>query len=54
VKLVLVLGRRDAIRKALGVTVWILDEVYETGRKCAADFKQNMKLIFDDHLPKWN
>ena len=38
----------------LGVTVRILDKVYETGRKYAADFKQNMQIIFDDHLPKWN
>jgi hypothetical protein len=38
----------------LGVTVRILDKVYETGRKYATDFKQNMKIIFDDHLPKWN
>jgi len=37
-----------------GVTVRILDKVYETGRKDAADVKQNMKIIFDDHLPKWN
>lgn len=38
----------------LGVTVRILDKVYETGRKYAADFKQNMQIIFDDYLPKWN
>jgi hypothetical protein len=22
--------------------------------KYAADFKHNMKIVFDDHLPKWN
>jgi hypothetical protein len=38
----------------LGMTVQILDKVYETGHKYAANFKQNMKIIFDDHLPKWN
>jgi hypothetical protein len=38
----------------LRVTVRILDKVYQTGRKYAADFKQNMKILFDDHLPKWN
>jgi hypothetical protein len=37
-----------------GVTGRIWDQVYETGRKCAADVKQTMKSIFDDHLPKWN
>ena len=45
---------RTKTAKGLGVTVRILDKVYETGRKYAADFKQNMKIIFDDHLPKWN
>jgi hypothetical protein len=38
----------------LRVTVRILDKGYQTGRKYAADFKQNMKIVFDDHLPKWN
>jgi hypothetical protein len=38
----------------LGVTVRILDNVYAAGRKYAADFKDNMKIIFDDFLPKWN
>jgi hypothetical protein len=45
---------RTKTTAGLGVTVRILDKVYETGRKYAADFKQNMKIIFDDHLPKWN
>ena len=38
----------------LRVTVSILHKVYETGRKYAADFKANMKILFDDHLSKWN
>src|SRR5207302_3819241 len=38
----------------LRVTVRRLDKVYQAGRKYAADFKQNMKILFDDHLPKWN
>ena len=45
---------RTKTTTGLGVTVRILDKVYETGRKYAADFKQNMKIIFDDYLPKWN
>jgi hypothetical protein len=40
--------------KGLKVTVSILDKVYETGRKCAADFKTNMKIVFDKVLSKWN
>ena len=38
----------------LRVTVRLLDTVYETGRKYTAGFKHNMKIVFDDHLPKWN
>jgi len=38
----------------LRVTVRTMDKVYQTGRKYAADFKQNMQILFDDHLPKWN
>lgn len=38
----------------LSVTVDVLDKVYETGRKVAADFKQTMRIMFDDVLPKWN
>ena len=34
--------------------VRILDKVYETGRKCAAGFKESMKIAFDKILPKWN
>ncbi|MGZ3357649.1 MAG: ISAzo13 family transposase [Isosphaeraceae bacterium] len=38
----------------LRVAVRILEKVYETGRKCAAEFKKNMKILFDAVLPKWN
>ena len=40
--------------RGLRVTVGLLEKVYATGRKCAADFKATMKIVFDDHLPKWN
>jgi hypothetical protein len=40
--------------KGLRVTVNIIDKVYETGRKAAADFKENMTIKFDKFLPKWN
>jgi hypothetical protein len=45
---------RTKTTTGLRVTVGILDKVYATGRKYAKDFKQTMKLLFDDHLPKWN
>jgi len=38
----------------LKVEVSILEKVYETGRKCAAGFKESMKIAFDKLLPKWN
>src|SRR5271157_6515096 len=41
-------------KKGLKVKVSILDKVYETGRKYAAGFKETMKIVFDEFLPKWN
>jgi len=38
----------------LRVTVGVLEKVYATGRKCAEGFKEAMKIVFDDVLPKWN
>jgi hypothetical protein len=38
----------------LEVKVRVLEKVYETGRKCAAGFKETMKIAFDKFLPKWN
>lgn len=38
----------------LGVVVEIVRKVYETGRKYAEGFKENMKILFDAFLPKWN
>ena len=38
----------------LEVEVRVLEKVYETGRKCAAGFKETMKIVFDELLPKWN
>ncbi|MBI1833177.1 MAG: hypothetical protein HYR84_17185, partial [Planctomycetes bacterium] len=30
------------------------DKVYATGKKVAKGFKETMRIIFDDFLPKWN
>jgi Rhodopirellula transposase DDE domain len=38
----------------LKVKVSILEKVYKTGRKYAAGFKKDMKIMFDKVLPKWN
>jgi hypothetical protein len=40
--------------KGLKVTVDILTGVYVTGKKCTENFLENMKIIFDDYLPRWN
>jgi hypothetical protein len=41
-------------RKGLKVVVEIVDKLYQTGRKYADEFKANIPIIFDCHLPKWN
>jgi hypothetical protein len=38
----------------LKVVVKIVDRVYQTGRKYAATFKENMTIVFDDDSPKCN
>lgn len=38
----------------LGVAVGVQNKVYPTGRSYTEGFKENMKIRFDDHLPKWN
>ena len=45
---------RTKTNTGLRVTVGTLDKVYATGRKYTKGFKETMKLLFDDHLPKWN
>lgn len=38
----------------LRVVVGTTDKVYQTGRAYSEGFKENMKIAFDEHLPKWN
>ena len=38
----------------LGVVVGVLDKIYRTGRTYAEGFKDRMRIVFDDYLPKWN
>jgi hypothetical protein len=45
---------RTKTTTGLRVTVRLLDKMDQTGRKYAADCKHNMKIVFDDYLPKWN
>jgi hypothetical protein len=32
----------------------IINKVYKTGRKVAAEFKTSMRIIFDEQLGPWN
>lgn len=41
-------------RTGLRVSVNLLDKVYETGRRVAADVKERIRVIFDEALPRWN
>jgi len=45
---------RTKTSTGLRVTVDILEKIYATGRQYAKDFKKTMKIVFDNHLPKWN
>jgi hypothetical protein len=45
---------KTTTKKGLKVEVEIIDEKFEIGRKLDADYKKNMKILFDDYLPKWN
>ena len=38
----------------LKVTAEVLEGVYVKGKKVAADFLENMRIVFDEHLPRWN
>lgn len=40
--------------KGLSVKAHIIKKVYETGRKYSADFKETMRIVFDDYLSQWN
>jgi len=41
-------------KTGLKTFVYVIDKVYETGRKVAADFKENKRIVFDEFLPTWN
>jgi hypothetical protein len=40
--------------KGLTVFATIKDKIFETGRKVADGFKENMSILFDDFLGQWN
>jgi len=54
VELVKELMEKTRTKTGLKTFVHVIDKVYKTGRKYAADFKENMRIVFDVFLPKWN
>jgi hypothetical protein len=48
------LFEKTCTQTGLGVVVEIVHKIYETGRKYTEGFKETMKILFDDLLPKWN
>lgn len=48
------LMEKTSTSTGLKVFVQIMDKVYQTARKVADDFKDTMKIVFDDLLPHWN
>lgn len=54
VALVKELMARTKTKQGLRVTVNVIDKVYQTGRKATDSFIENMPIVFDDYLPKWN
>lgn len=54
VALVKELMEKTKTSKGLRVVVDIIETIYRTGRQVAADFKTNMRILFDDQLPQWN
>lgn len=48
------LMQKTTTQTGLSVTVRVMDKLYETGRKVSDAFKQNMPIVFEPVLPKWN
>lgn len=53
-KLVQSLLEKATTRTGLKVFVNIIENVYLTGRKVAADYYETMRIVFDDYLSRWN
>ena len=54
VPLVKKLMLKTRTKTGLRVFVEVIDKLYHTGRKYSEDFKANMKIRFEELLPKWN
>ena len=54
IELVKELMEKTHTETGLKAFVHIIDKIYQTGRKVTDDFKENMRIVFDQVLPKWN
>jgi len=54
IELVKWLIEKTKTSKGLKVATNIIDKIYETGKEVKEGFKENMKIMFDKVLPKWN
>jgi hypothetical protein len=54
VELVKQLMSKTKTETGLKAFVHIIDKVYERKRKVCDEFKENLPLIFDEFLPRWN
>lgn len=53
-KTVVQLMRKATTSTGLKTTVNVIRRLYETGRTATDEIKRNLKIVFDDQLPKWN
>jgi hypothetical protein len=54
IELVKELMQKTHTETGLKAMVHIIAKIYQTGRKVADDFKENMRIVFDETLPRWN
>lgn len=54
VETVVALMRKATTTTGLKTTVNVIRRFYEIGRNATAEIKHNLKIVFDDLLPKWN
>ena len=48
------LMRKASTKTGLRTTVNVIRRIYEIGRKATTEFKENMPILFDQTLPRWN
>ena len=48
------LMRRASTSTGLRTTVNVIRRVYESGRNATDQMKADLKIVYDDLLPKWN